>query len=142
MYHPADRAHDRPMITIEQLTKRYDDHVAVDDVSFTVRPGTVTGFLGPNGAGKSTTLRAVTGLTPPTSGRTTIGGVPYRQLANPGRVVGVMLDAAAQHPGRTRQETLRLASMLLGRPRHTADEMLERVGLHGAGRRRVGNYSL
>ena len=76
------------------------------------------------------------------SGRTTIGGVPYPQLPNPGRVVGVMLDAAAQHPGRTGLETLRLASMLLGLPRGAADEMLERVGLHGAGRRRVGNYSL
>ena len=130
------------MISVEHLTKRYGTYVAVDDVSFTVRPGTVTGFLGPNGAGKSTTLRAVTGLTPPTSGRTTLGDTAYAALPNPGRVVGVMLDAAAQHPGRTGQETLRLASMLLGLPRRTADEMLERVGLDGAAKRRVGNYSL
>jgi ABC-2 type transport system ATP-binding protein len=130
------------MITVEQLTKRYGSHVAVDDVSFTCRPGTVTGFLGPNGAGKSTTLRAATGLTPPTSGRTTISGHPYAELPNPGRVVGVMLDAAAQHPGRTGLETLRLAAMLLGLRRLAADEMLDRVGLHGAGNRRVGDYSL
>ena len=130
------------MITVEHLTKRYGDHVAVDDVSFTCRPGSITGFLGPNGAGKSTTLRAVTGLTPPSAGRTTVAGAPYAELPNPGRVVGVMLDAAAQHPGRTGLETMRLASMLLGLPRRTAGEMLERVGLHGAGNRRVGNYSL
>jgi len=130
------------MIEVEHLTKRYGEHVAVNDASFVVRPGTVTGFLGPNGAGKSTTLRAVTGLTPPTAGRTTIAGVPYAELPNPGRVVGVMLDAAAQHPGRTGQETLRLASLLLGLPRRAADDMLERVGLHGAAKRRVGNYSL
>jgi len=130
------------MIEVEHLTKRYGEHVAVNDASFVVRPGTVTGFLGPNGAGKSTTLRAVTGLTPPTAGRTTIAGVPYAELPNPGRVVGVMLDAAAQHPGRTGQETLRLASLLLGLPRRAADDMLERVGLHCAAKRRVGNYSL
>jgi ABC-2 type transport system ATP-binding protein len=130
------------MIEVDHLTKRYGSHVAVDDVSFSVRPGTVTGFLGPNGAGKSTTLRAVTGLTPPSSGRATIAGVGYAELCNPGRIVGVMLDAAAQHPGRTGLETLRLAAMLLGLPRSSADEMLERVGLGDAGRRRVGNYSL
>ena len=89
------------MIDADHLVKRYGGHIAVDDVSFTCRPGTVTGFLGPNGAGKSTTLRMMTGLTPPTAGRVTIDGVPYAAHPNPGRVVGVMLDASAQHPGRT-----------------------------------------
>jgi ABC-2 type transport system ATP-binding protein len=130
------------MIQVEHLTKRYGAYVAADDVSFSCRPGTITGFLGPNGAGKSTTLRMVTGLTPPTSGRVTIDGRAYAEHPNPGRLVGVMLDAAAQHAGRTGIETLRLNARLLGLPPSRADEMLERVGLEGAGKRRVGNYSL
>jgi ABC-2 type transport system ATP-binding protein len=130
------------MIDADHLVKRYGDHTAVDDVSFTCRPGTVTGFLGPNGAGKSTTLRMMTGLTPATSGRVTIDGRRYAEHPNPGRVVGVMLDASAQHPGRTGVETLRLTAALLGVPRARADEMLERVGLAAASTRRVANYSL
>jgi ABC-2 type transport system ATP-binding protein len=130
------------MISVEHLTKRYGEHLAVDDVSFTCRPGTVTGFLGPNGAGKSTTLRAIVGLTPPSTGRATVAGRPYAELPNPGRVAGVMLDAAAQHPGRTGLETLRITATLLGLHRSCAGEMLERVGLHGASGRRVGDYSL
>jgi ABC-2 type transport system ATP-binding protein len=130
------------MITVENLTKRYGSTVAVSEVSFTCEPGTVTGFLGPNGAGKSTTLRMLTGLTPPTSGTSTIAGRRYADLPNPGRVVGVMLDAAAQHPGRTGRETLRLNAGLLGVPGSRADEMLERVGLADAAKRRVGQYSL
>ena len=104
------------MITAEHLTKRYRQHVAVDNVSFTCEPGTVTGFLGPNGAGKSTTLRMLTGLTRPTSGRVTIDGRRTPQLPNPGRLIGVMLDAAAQHPGRTGLETLRITAQLLDLP--------------------------
>ena len=100
------------MINAEHLVKRYGSYTAVDDVSFTCRPGTVTGFLGPNGAGKSTTLRMMTGLTPPSAGRVTIDGVPYADHPNPGRVVGVMLDASAQHAGRTGIETLRLTARL------------------------------
>jgi ABC-2 type transport system ATP-binding protein len=131
------------MISVENLTKRYGSgRPSVDDVSFTCAPGTVTGFLGPNGAGKSTTLRMLTGLTPPTSGTATVAGVPYRDLPNPGRVVGVMLDAAAQHPGRTGRETARLAASLLGAPASRADAMLERVGLGAAQGRRVRDYSL
>jgi ABC-2 type transport system ATP-binding protein len=130
------------MITAENLTKRYQQHVAVDNVSFTCEPGTVTGFLGPNGAGKSTTLRMLTGLTPPTSGRVQIDGRSYAELPNPGRLVGVMLDAAAQHPGRTGLETLKITTQLLDLPRSKAPEMLERVGLAAAGKRRVGDYSL
>ena len=112
----SDR-HTQVMIDAAHLVKRYGHQTLVDDVSFTCRPGTVTGFLGPNGAGKSTTLRIMTGLTPPTSGRVTIDGIRYTQHPNPGRVVGVMLDASAQHPGRTGIETMRLAARLLGVPR-------------------------
>jgi ABC-2 type transport system ATP-binding protein len=131
------------MISVHALTKRYGGGPpAVHDVSFDCAPGTVTGFLGPNGAGKSTTLRMITGLTPPTSGAATVGGRRYADLPNPGRVVGVMLDASAQHPGRTGRETLRLAAAVLGVPARHADAMLERVGLEGAARKRVRNYSL
>jgi ABC-2 type transport system ATP-binding protein len=133
---------DDDMIHVNHLTKRYGDHLAVDDVSFRCEPGTVTGFLGPNGAGKSTTMRMLTGLTPPTSGSATIAGTRFADLPNPGRVVGVMLDASAQHPGRTGVETLRLGCRLLGLPTSAAEEMLDRVGLDGAGGRTVGNYSL
>src|SRR5690242_6915280 len=89
------------MIQADNLHKRYGDHVAVVDVSMRCEPGTVTGFLGPNGAGKSTTLRMICGLTRPTSGRSSVCGQPYRRLSNPGRQVGVLLDATAVHPGRT-----------------------------------------
>jgi ABC-2 type transport system ATP-binding protein len=131
------------MIQIEHLTKRYGQFTAVDDISFTVRPGTVVGFLGPNGAGKSTALRMVTGLTPPTSGRSTVLGRSYRELPNPGRHVGVMLDAAAQHPGRTGREVLALSAMHLGLGKREVAAVLELVGLTDkeAGRR-VRNYSL
>ena len=102
------------MIEVEHLTKRYGSHLAVDDVSFTCEPGTVTGFLGPNGAGKSTTMRMICGLTPPTSGGATVDGVPYHRLGNPGRKVGVLLDASAQHAGRTGREILALAAITMG----------------------------
>ena len=137
--------HDRldTMITVEELSKRYGAHLSVDCVSFRAQPGSVTGFLGPNGAGKSTTMRMMTGLTPPSSGRSTILGVPYAQLRNPGRHVGVLLDASAQHNGRTGREVLRLGATVMGLPRRRVDEMLEIVGLSGTeGDRRVGNYSL
>ncbi|WP_193615347.1 ABC transporter ATP-binding protein [Desertimonas flava] len=130
------------MIELTQLSKRYGDVVAVDGISFTCRPGTVTGFLGPNGAGKSTALRMLTGLTVPTSGRATIGGIRYADLPNPGRLVGVMLDATAQHAGRTGVETLRLAAAVMGLPPARASDMLEAVGLGAAAARRVGDYSL
>jgi ABC-2 type transport system ATP-binding protein len=131
------------MITIDSLTKRYGAQLAVSDVSFSCTPGTVTGFLGPNGAGKSTTLRALVGLATPTSGTATIGGRAYRDLPNAGRQVGVLLDAGAQHAGRTGREVLTLAAMVLGVGQERVDEVLGRVGLAGkpAGKR-VGNYSL
>ena len=131
------------MITVERLTKRYGSHRAVDDVSFTCEPGTVTGFLGPNGAGKSTTMRMICGLTPPTSGAATVSGVPYRRLGNPGRQVGVLLDASAQHAGRTGREVLGLAAMTMGLDSREVPRALERVGLNAtAAKRRVRAYSL
>jgi ABC-2 type transport system ATP-binding protein len=131
------------MIEVEHLTKRYGDHLAVDDVSFRCEPGTVTGFLGPNGAGKSTTLRMICGLTRPSGGVATVLGNEYAALPNPGRHVGVLLDASAQHAGRTGEEVLRIAARTLGVDGDRVGELLQRVGLSGAaGRKRVGAYSL
>ncbi|MFI6262236.1 ABC transporter ATP-binding protein [Micromonospora sp. NPDC051006] len=131
------------MISVEHLSKRYGRHSAVDDVSFRCEPGTVTGFLGPNGAGKSTTLRMICGLTPPTAGGATVDGRPYRQLANPGREVGVLLDASAQHAGRTGGEALAVAAYTMGVDRREVGAKLEQVGLDAAAaKRRVRAYSL
>ncbi len=131
------------MLIAENLTKRYGDQTVVDDVSFRCEPGTVTGFLGPNGAGKSTTLRMLCGLTRPTSGRALVGDRPYAAHPAPGRVVGVLLDAGAQHPGRTGREVLRLAAATIGVDTGRADEALAAVGLDGRpARKRVGTYSL
>ena len=131
------------MITIERLSRRYGSFTAVDDISFEVRPGSVTGFLGPNGAGKSTAMRMMVGLTPPSSGTATILGRPYRTLPNPGREVGVLLDAGAQHGGRTGREVLTLAAVLMGVDRSRVDAMLALVGLSPAeARRRTRHYSL
>jgi ABC-2 type transport system ATP-binding protein len=131
------------MIEVNELSKRYGDQVAVDGVSFRCERGTVTGFLGPNGAGKSTTLRMICGLTPPTSGEALVCGVPYRSLANPGRRVGVLLDASAQHAGRTGREVLALSALVLGVGAARVEELLDRVGLAGpAARKRVRGYSL
>ncbi|MCZ2264284.1 ABC transporter ATP-binding protein [Isoptericola sp. QY 916] len=131
------------MITIESLTKRYGGFAAVDDASFTAAPGRVTGFLGPNGAGKSTTLRILVGLAEPTSGSARVLGRRYGDLPNPGLEVGVLLDASAQHGGRTGRETLDLARRTMGLPAARVDAMLDLVGLTGAeSRRRVRDYSL
>lgn len=105
------------MITADHLTKSYRGVTAVDDVSFTARPGRVTGFLGPNGAGKSTTMRILVGLTPATSGTAEVLGGRYADLPNPGREVGVLLDASAQHAGRTGREILTIAARTMGRGR-------------------------
>jgi len=131
------------MITIESLTKRYGGYTAVDQISFTAEPGRVTGFLGPNGAGKSTSMRIMVGLTPPTSGSATVLGRRYGDLPNPGREIGVLLDASAQHAGRTGREILTIAARTIGVPKGRVDEMLARVSLteEEAGRR-VRNYSL
>jgi ABC-2 type transport system ATP-binding protein len=131
------------MITIDALTKKYGRTTVVDGVSFVARPGRVTGFLGPNGAGKSTTMRMVVGLTKPTSGSSTVAGHPYEDLPNPGRAIGVMLDASAQHAGRSGREILTIVQQMLGVPGRRVDEMLDLVSLtRTEADRRVGNYSL
>jgi ABC-2 type transport system ATP-binding protein len=131
------------MITIESLTVRYGRFTAVDDVSFTARPGRVTGFLGPNGAGKSTTMRVMVGLTRPTSGSASISGRPFADLPNPGVEVGVLLDASAQHAGRTGREILTIAQRTMGLPAASVEQMLHRVSLTSTeADRRVRNYSL
>ena len=117
------------MITVERLTKRYGPFTAVDDVSFEAKAGLVTGFLGPNGAGKTTAMRIMSGLTPATSGTATVLGKPYAALPNPGRHVGLLLDASAQHAGRTGREVLTLGAILMGVGRQRVDEMVELVGL-------------
>ena len=131
------------MIRIESLTKSYGGFTAVDDVSFTAEPGRVTGFLGPNGAGKSTTLRVLVGLTPATSGSAEVCGRRFADLPNPGLEVGVLLDASAQHAGRTGREILTLDQRMMGLPASRVEEMLEQVSLTPteAGRR-VRDYSL
>ncbi|MEO7197246.1 MAG: ATP-binding cassette domain-containing protein [Solirubrobacterales bacterium] len=131
------------MIETQNLTKRFGRQLAVDDVSFTCVPGTVTGFLGPNGAGKSTTMRLICGLANASGGSATVLDENYRRIANPPLHVGVMLDASAQHSGRTGRETLRLCARTIGVDPGKAGEMLERVGLDpSAAKKRVGKYSL
>ena len=131
------------MITIESVSRTYGDFTAVDDVSFTAKPGRVTGFLGPNGAGKSTTMRIIVGLTTATSGTATVAGRRYVDLPNPGREVGVLLDASAQHAGRTGREILTIAQRFMGLPRSRVAEMLALVSLTPTeASRRVRDYSL
>ncbi|TJZ98059.1 ATP-binding cassette domain-containing protein [Dermacoccus nishinomiyaensis] len=131
------------MISVEGLTKVYGNTVSVDNVSFQAKPGRVTGFLGPNGAGKSTCMRMMTGLTPPTRGHATILGKDYSKLDNPGRHVGVLLDASAQHAGRTGREVLTLGAKTMGLGTDRVDEILDVVGLTPPeAKRRVGDYSL
>jgi ABC-2 type transport system ATP-binding protein len=131
------------MIELEGVTMSYGGFTAVDDVSFTARPGRVTGFLGPNGAGKSTSMRIMVGLTRPDRGTATIGGHHYHDIPNPGRHVGVLLDASAQHAGRTGREVLSLSALTMGLRESRVDDMLTLVGLSEAeAKRRVRNYSL
>jgi ABC-2 type transport system ATP-binding protein len=131
------------MIQTENLTKRFGALTVVDDVSFRVEPGTVTGFLGANGAGKTTTLRMLTGLSQPDGGHATVLGGRYRDLPNPGRRVGVLLDAAAQHSGRRGREALALSAQLIGVDRQRVETLLALVGLdRAAARKRVRHYSL
>ena len=131
------------MIEVSNLTKTYGGFTAVDDVSFVCRPGRVTGFLGPNGAGKTTTMRMLAGLTPATRGTATIGGHRFADLPNPGRHVGLLLDASAQHGGRTGREVLALSALTMGLPGSRVEEMLDLVSLTPQeSRRRVRHYSL
>lgn len=131
------------MITVDHLTKRYRGVNAVDDVSFIARPGRVTGFLGPNGAGKSTTMRIMVGLSTATSGRVEVLGERYADLPNPGREIGVLLDATAQHAGRTGREILTIAARTMGLATSRVSETLRRVSLtEKEADRRVRHYSL
>jgi len=130
------------MIEINGLTRRFGA-TGISDVSFTCRPGSVTGFLGPNGAGKTTTMRLLCGLDRPDAGTATIDGHPYARLPQPGRRVGVMLDPGAMHRGRTGRETLALVAAVLGVDRTRVSRMLELTGLDAAASaKRVGQYSL
>ena len=136
---PPDATH---AIEVSHLTKTFGQVRAVDDLSFTVRPGRVTGFLGPNGAGKTTTLRMLLGLVSPTSGTATIGGRRYTDLDRPMRTVGAALEAADFHPGRTALDHLRVFAPQAGVPDSRASEVLDLVGLSFAAKRRVGGFSL
>ncbi|MGH8826530.1 MAG: ABC transporter ATP-binding protein [Jiangellaceae bacterium] len=129
-------------IALEGLTKRYGDVVAVDGLSAVIPGGRVTGFLGPNGAGKTTTLRMLLGLVAPTAGTATINGVPYRQLDQPSRHVGAVLESSAFHPARSGRNALLVRAVAAGLPASRVDPVLAQVGLDSAARRRVGGYSL
>jgi ABC-2 type transport system ATP-binding protein len=129
-------------IRIQNLTKRYGPVLGVDDLSFEVRPGQVTGFLGPNGSGKTTTLRILLGLASPSAGTATIGGLPYHQLPDPVRQVGAALDSNTFHPGRSAAQHLRIIATVTGLPRRRVDEVLGLTGLADVAGRRVGGFSL
>jgi ABC-2 type transport system ATP-binding protein len=129
-------------VTVERLVKRYGETMAVDDLSFTVEAGRVTGFLGPNGSGKSTTLRALLGLIRPTSGTALVMGKPFHELRNPVRTVGASLDAKDVHPGRTGRGHLRTLAAAAGLPNSRVDEVLDMTELTPARDRRVKGYSM
>lgn len=143
----ADRQPARPdvapgTVSVRGLTKTFGPVTAVDDLSFDVLPGRVTGFLGPNGAGKTTTLRMLLGLATPTKGTATISGRAYADIPDPLREVGAALEATSFHPGRTGLDHLRTYAPYAGADDARCQELLEQVGLGAAGRRRVGGYSL
>ena len=129
------------VITVNQLAKSYGNHQAVRDVSFTVQRGTIVGFLGPNGAGKTTTLRTLLGLVEPTSGSALFGTTRYRDLPNPSRLVGALLDAHVGHPGRTATGHLSVLACALDIPRARVSAVLDQVGLADAAKRRIGGFS-
>jgi ABC-2 type transport system ATP-binding protein len=130
------------MIEARVLTKRYGPVAAVDDLTFTVRPGTVTGFLGPNGAGKSTTMRMVLGLDRPSSGEVLVNGQRYAELTHPLRTVGALLDAKWVHPNRSARSHLRWIAASNALPERRVDEVLDAVGLTAVARKRAGTFSL
>ncbi|MGH9029306.1 MAG: ABC transporter ATP-binding protein, partial [Acidimicrobiales bacterium] len=129
-------------IELRSLTKHFGPVVAVDDLSVSVEPGTVTGFLGPNGAGKTTTLRMLLGLVSPSSGTALVNGASYRDLPDPTRTVGAVLEASGFHPARTARNHLRTIAAVDGIDDARVDEVLELVGLAADARRKVGGYSL
>jgi ABC-2 type transport system ATP-binding protein len=130
------------MIEVRDLTKRYGEKLAVDNLSFTVEAGRVTGFLGPNGAGKSTTMRLILGLDYPESGTATINGLPYHDLANPLTTVGALLEAKSVHPGRSARNHLLFLAQSQGLPHTRVDEVLDLVGLREVANQRAGSFSL
>jgi ABC-2 type transport system ATP-binding protein len=130
------------MITVSALTKHYGSRVVVDDMSFDVASGRVTGFVGPNGAGKSTTMRMMVGLTRPDRGDVRYRGVSYTRLVQPARIVGAVLDARSMHPGRTARNHLRATAALSSIPARRVDEVLTEVGLESAADQRAGSFSL
>ncbi|HJQ00382.1 MAG TPA: ABC transporter ATP-binding protein [Jatrophihabitans sp.] len=138
--HPSERPDGR--IVVDNLTKVFGTQRAVDSLSFTVEPGSVTGFLGPNGAGKTTTLRMLLGLVEPTSGNATINGVRYRTLAKPLQTVGAALEAASFHPAHTGRQHLRIYCAAAGLPAERADEVLHLVGLAGDAKKKTKGYSM
>src|SRR5262245_25070305 len=133
---------DAPPLEVRGLTKRFGSTTAVDDLTFAVPPGRITGFLGPNGAGKTTTLRMLLGLVHATAGEALVNGVPYRKLAEPVLAVGAVLEASSYHPGRSGRNHLRVLATAAGIPVARVDETLEQVELTGAARRPVKTYSL
>jgi ABC-2 type transport system ATP-binding protein len=130
------------MIDAQHISKRYGDRLAVDDLTFTVQPGVVTGFLGPNGAGKSTTMRMILGLDAPTSGTVTVNGKAYNQLAAPLHEIGAMLEARAIHTGRSAYNHLLAMAQTHGIGRRRIDEVIDMVGLQSVARKRAGGFSL
>jgi ABC-2 type transport system ATP-binding protein len=130
------------VIDVRGVTKRYGEKVAVDDLSFSVSPGIVTGFLGPNGAGKSTTMRLILGLDAPTSGTVRVNGCTYRELPAPLHEIGAMLEAHAIHTGRSAYNHLLALAQTHGIPRNRVEEVIELVGLREVARKRVGSFSL
>jgi ABC-2 type transport system ATP-binding protein len=136
-----DRRDDAPAIVVDGLTKRYAGVTAVDDLSFVVRAGAVTGFLGPNGAGKTTTLRMVLGLARPTAGSATIFGQPFAELPDVARAVGANLEVCGMHPGRSGRNHLRALAAFAGLPASRVEEVLDLVEMRQAANRRAGGYS-
>jgi ABC-2 type transport system ATP-binding protein len=130
------------VIDVRGVTKRYGSKVAVDDLSFSVAPGVVTGFLGPNGAGKSTTMRLILGLDAPSSGTVRVNGCSYRELSAPLHEIGAMLEAHAIHTGRSAYNHLLALAQTHGIPRSRVEEVIELVGLREVARKRVGSFSL
>jgi ABC-2 type transport system ATP-binding protein len=137
----AKRA-DGAVVAVRGLGKRYGDQAAVADLSFSLQRGTIAGFLGPNGAGKTTTLRLLLGLATPTAGQALIFGSPYRELEQPGRRVGAVLESGDFDPGRSGRNHLRTLALAIGVSDERVDELLDLVELNGAGRRSVATYSL
>jgi ABC-2 type transport system ATP-binding protein len=139
---PGDAGAGDPVVTVRSLSKRYGHVVAVDELSFSLEPGTVTGFLGPNGAGKTTTLRLLLGLAEPNAGQALVFGRRYEQLEQPARRVGAVLESNDFHPGRSGRDHLRVLALAAEIPQGRVDEVLEIVELRDAAERRVKTHSL